>query len=113
MNKTKGIVEAAFDYNRKIENIKRQNAQQATLRERIEAIEARLTPPGAQSDVETFGARLRRLRPGTLRDMAKGVGISVPFLSDLENNKRTPSAATLHRLARTLGVSMDYLWTGE
>lgn len=84
-----------------------------TIRERVAALERRLTPPQTQSEAETFGERVRRLRTGTLRDLAKQIGISPAFLSDLENNKRTPGADTLHRLAKALGVSMDFLWTGK
>lgn len=84
-----------------------------TLSQRVEALERRLTPPRTQSEAETFGERIRRLRTGTLRALASQASISPAFLSDLENNKRTPGADTLHRLAQALGVSMDYLWTGK
>lgn len=85
-----------------------------SILKRIEALEYRLTPPTDQSDAETFGARLRRLRTSfSLRSLAEQVSISPAFLSDLENNKRTPGADTLCKLAQALGVSMDFLWTGK
>jgi len=83
---------------------------------RIEALERRLTPPKEPGATETFGARLRRLRQNanlSQGEMIPDVGISKAYLSDLENDKRTPGAEVLHGLARKLGVSMDFLWTGE
>jgi len=40
-------------------------------------------------------------------------GLSKSFLSDLENGKRSISASNLLDVARTLGVSLDYLMTGK
>ena len=40
-------------------------------------------------------------------------GISKGFLSDLENDKRSVSAVNLLDIARALGVSLDFLMTGE
>jgi DNA-binding XRE family transcriptional regulator len=84
--------------------------------ERIEAIERKLTPPKESSPTIGFGRRLLRLREDaglTQAGLIARVGISKGFMSELENGKRMPSAQTLYRLARQLGVSMDYLWTGE
>jgi transcriptional regulator with XRE-family HTH domain len=71
--------------------------------------------PTFDPELATFAAalRTRRHRQGlTLRDLGRDCGRSLGFLSDLENGKREPSAATLERLADVLGVTMDELWRG-
>lgn len=45
--------------------------------------------------------------------VAVKAGISKGFLSDLENGKRSISAENLLDLARVLGLSLDYIMTGE
>ena len=56
----------------------------------------------------------RRLELGWTQDqLCTKAGLSKSFLSDLENGKRSISASNLLELARTLGVSLDYLMTGE
>jgi ribosome-binding protein aMBF1 (putative translation factor) len=83
---------------------------------RIEAIERRLTPPRTPTSAVSFGSRLRDLRFNkglSQTELINKVGISKGYLSDLENDKRTPGADVLYKLARELGVSMDYLWTGK
>jgi len=87
-----------------------------TLLERVDALERRLMPPAESSKIATFGERLRRLRHDadlSQSELIIAVGISKGFLSDLENDKRCPGADVLCKLARRLGVSMDYLWTGK
>jgi y4mF family transcriptional regulator len=49
----------------------------------------------------------------TQEQLAQKAGISKSFLSELENGKRSVSADNLLDLARTLGVSLDYLMTGR
>lgn len=86
-----------------------------TVLQRIEALERSLTPPQAPSTA-SFGSRLRHLRTSkglSQSELVIKVGISKGFLSDLENDKRTPGADTLCKLAQELGVSMDFLWTGK
>lgn len=64
----------------------------------------------------TVGERIRRLRMElgwTQDELAQKAGISKSFLSDLENGKRSVGAETLLDLGRSLGVSLDYLMTGE
>ena len=64
----------------------------------------------------TVGERIkaRRLELGwTQEELCKKAGISTGFLSDLENKKRSVSAATLLDIARVLSLSLDYLMTGE
>lgn len=87
-----------------------------SLSQRIEAIERILKPPQTPNAAISFGSRLRKLREAegmSQADLCGKVGISKGFLSDLENERRTPGADKLHKLAQALGVSMDYLWTGK
>ena len=62
-----------------------------------------------------FGRRVAECRDRlgwTQRRLADEAQLSVPFVSDLENGKRTPGADALLRLAEALGVTMDYLVKG-
>ena len=59
-----------------------------------------------------LGERLRELREAadiSLRELAKDVGISAPFLSDVELGRRFPSDDILAKLAKSLKVSLDDL----
>src|SRR5688500_24337 len=61
----------------------------------------------------TLGSRLRQARLQanlSLREMARQLGVSPSFVSQLENGKSQPSVATLYSLAQLLGVSMDRLF---
>ena len=60
------------------------------------------------------GSKRRRLEIGWTQDQlcTKG-GFSKSFLSELENGKRSVSAANLLDIARTLNVSLDFLMTGK
>ena len=63
-----------------------------------------------------FGARIRTRRNGldwSQEELARRAGISKGFLSDVENGKRGIRAETLLDLARVLGLSIDFLMTGE
>lgn len=76
----------------------------------------------AVSDVEStppvevgvnLGSRLReaRLRSGlTLREVARQLGVSASFVSQLENGKSQPSVVTLYSLTQLLGVSIDQMF---
>jgi y4mF family transcriptional regulator len=58
--------------------------------------------------------RERRAELGWTQDqLAQKAGISKSFLSDLENGKRSVGANNLLDIARALGVSLDFLMTGE
>ena len=58
--------------------------------------------------------KTRRLELEWTQDqLAQKAGISKSFLSDLENGKRSVGAENLLDIARALGVSIDYLMTGE
>lgn len=56
----------------------------------------------------------RRAELGWTQDqLAQKAGLSKSFLSDLENGKRSVGAENLLEIARALGVSIDFLMTGE
>jgi transcriptional regulator with XRE-family HTH domain len=60
----------------------------------------------------SLGQRLHELRDRadlSLRELAKKVGISGPFLSDIELGRRFPSEEILAKLARALNVPLDDL----
>lgn len=60
----------------------------------------------------TFGEGLRAARQAhgySLRDLGKLVGVSPPFLSDVENDRRVPSEGVLARIAGALGLPYDAL----
>ena len=62
------------------------------------------------------GARLRDLRllAGlSQRELGRRTGLSNSFLSEVENGRRGLGAASLLRLCRVLGASMDWVMTGE
>jgi transcriptional regulator with XRE-family HTH domain len=66
--------------------------------------------------MQTVGERVksRRLELGLSQDaLAEKAGISKSFLSDLENGRRSIGAETLLDLGRAMGVSLDFLMTGE
>ena len=48
----------------------------------------------------------------SLAEMARGSGLSVGFLCDLENGRRSPSADTLWKLARYFDVPVAYFFKG-
>jgi DNA-binding XRE family transcriptional regulator len=65
---------------------------------------------------ETFPERLKRLR--TTRRMTQAtlggrIGACDKSVSLWELGKRAPGADTLALMARTFGVTMDYLWWGK
>lgn len=87
-----------------------------TLEQRVAALERVLKPLPDKREDESFGDRLRsarKMRHLTMDELCGDVGISKGFLSDLENGKRELGAGTLYRLARRLGFTMEYLWTGK
>jgi transcriptional regulator with XRE-family HTH domain len=60
----------------------------------------------------SLGQRLRELRDKadlSLRELAKIIGISPPFISDIELGRRFPSEEILKKLARALDVSLEDL----
>jgi len=60
----------------------------------------------------TLGQRLRELRDKadlSLRELAKRIGVTSPFLSDIELGRRFPSEEILAKLAGALNVSLEDL----
>lgn len=57
-------------------------------------------------------ASIRGQRGWGQRELAKRAGISVTFLSELENDKRAVRSDTLLRLADALGASIDFILRG-
>src|SRR3954453_13987215 len=63
----------------------------------------------------TVGRRIaacREARGWTQKRLADESDLSVPFLSDVENDKRAIGSDGLLRLADALGASLDYLMKG-
>lgn len=61
---------------------------------------------------ETLGDRVRGARVAagwSLRDLAKQVGKTPSYLSDIENDRRVPSEDTLQGLSQILGLDFDEL----
>lgn len=58
-------------------------------------------------------AQLREKRGWTQRELAESAGMSVTFLSEIENGKRNVSSEMLLRLADALNASLDYLLRGS
>jgi transcriptional regulator with XRE-family HTH domain len=66
--------------------------------------------------MENLGVRLKRARQKSglsLREVARQLGVSPSFVSQMENGKSTPSVATLYSMAQLLDVSIDELFSGE
>jgi len=60
----------------------------------------------------SLGQRIHELRDKadlSLRGLAKRIGISSPYLSDIELGRRFPSEEILAKLARALNVPLDDL----
>src|SRR5207344_1991889 len=58
--------------------------------------------------------RIERQRSGlSLREVARQLGVSPSFVSQLENGKSQPSVATLYSIAQLLDVSIDELFATE
>lgn len=49
----------------------------------------------------------------TQKDFASKIGLSRSYLGDLENNRKSPSADTITKLSKSLGVSEAYLFSGK
>jgi transcriptional regulator with XRE-family HTH domain len=64
--------------------------------------------------VKTLGQRIRELREErdlSLRELAKKLGVSAAFLSDIELDRRHPSDRVLVKIAQLLNTSVDELRT--
>jgi transcriptional regulator with XRE-family HTH domain/quercetin dioxygenase-like cupin family protein len=78
------------------------------------------TPPSQQGQEAgpgvNLGLRLRVARQQSgqsLRELARRLGVSPSFLSQIENGKAQPSVATLYSMAQVLEVSIDHLFVDE
>jgi transcriptional regulator with XRE-family HTH domain len=63
-----------------------------------------------------LGEKIRELRlkrGNTLRQVGEMTGLSVPLLSQVENNAVSPPVATLLRIARALEVGISYFFREE
>ena len=62
-----------------------------------------------------LGQRIQAARRGkgwTQEDLAHHAGLDFSYLNQLENGKRNPSLATLHKIATALGVTLKDLIPG-
>jgi transcriptional regulator with XRE-family HTH domain len=69
-----------------------------------------------QEPIMNLGGRLKRLREQkglSVRGLARELGFSPSFVSQIENGKSQPSVATLYSLSQLLGVSIDELFASE
>jgi transcriptional regulator with XRE-family HTH domain len=72
--------------------------------------------PSAIEPLVGLGIRLKRVRERSgksLREVARQLGVSASFVSQLENGKSQPSVATLYSLTQLLGVSVDELFAAD
>ena len=63
-----------------------------------------------------FGDRIRERRKSlqiTQDDLANALGVTPQHISFIEQGKGSPSLTLLPRLAKELGVSVDYLLSGK
>ncbi|MFE3150437.1 helix-turn-helix domain-containing protein [Streptomyces sp. NPDC059218] len=71
----------------------------------------------SEADTPLVGPGIRRRRRAlemTLAEVAGRAGLSVPFLSQIENGRSRPSMGSLHRIADALGTSaVQLLSTAE
>lgn len=63
-----------------------------------------------------FGKRVHERRKAmgmTQAQLRRKTALSCGFISDVENEKRQVSAASLYLIAKALGVGMEELFTGK
>ncbi|MGN6609216.1 MAG: helix-turn-helix domain-containing protein [Jatrophihabitans sp.] len=88
--------------------------------------DAAVSPDPTEADTEeggqphepvgTLGVRLKRQRERSgmsLREVARQLGVSPAFVSQVERGKSQPSVATLYSLAQLLDVSIDELFAAD
>jgi transcriptional regulator with XRE-family HTH domain len=66
--------------------------------------------------MDTTGARVRYLREArgwTQERLAQEAGVSKSFISEVEHDRRNPSAEKLLEIANVLGASLDFIMKGE
>ncbi|MCM1006669.1 MAG: helix-turn-helix domain-containing protein [Ruminococcus flavefaciens] len=57
-------------------------------------------------------SHIRKARGFSQKKLANLVGISIQFLSDIENNKKSMTVKTLKHIAESLNVTTDYIIYG-
>ena len=65
-----------------------------------------------KSEAEKLGENLKRIRTEkdiSQVDVARSLGVSRGFVSNIESGKTNPTLATIARLANAVGVSSDEL----
>jgi len=65
-----------------------------------------------KSESEKLGENLKRIRTAngiSQGDIARYLEVSRGFISNIENGKTNPTLATIVRLAKAVGVSVDKL----
>lgn len=65
-----------------------------------------------QSASERLGKNLKQIRESkglTQGDIAKELGVSRGYISNIENGKMNPTLATIENIAKAIKVSMDEL----
>ena len=65
-----------------------------------------------KSEAKRLGENLKRIRTEkdiTQSDIAKSLGVSRGFVSNIENGKTNPTLATIAKVAEVLGVSSSEL----
>jgi transcriptional regulator with XRE-family HTH domain len=66
--------------------------------------------------MNTLGKRVkwaRLLRDLEQKDLAKQAGLTIPYMSQIENDHVNPRADVVVRLAQVLNVSTDFLLLGK
>ncbi|MEG2342465.1 MAG: helix-turn-helix domain-containing protein [Bacilli bacterium] len=64
-------------------------------------------------NVSTKLKSLRKENKLTLKELSAKSGVSVSFISDIENMRRKPSIDTLETLSKALGVSINVFFGNE
>jgi len=65
------------------------------------------------NEAKKLGDNLKRIRTEkgvSQADIAKSLGVSRGFVSNIENGKRNPTLSTISRLAEALNVSTEELF---
>ena len=64
----------------------------------------------------SIGKRIRKRRQElklTQENLARALGLTPQHISGIEQDKRSPSLASLAKLAEELGVTIDFIVTGK
>ena len=75
-----------------------------------------MSQANSRSDAKGMGRRIAELREArgwTQKELSDRAGLSVTFLSEVENGRRNVSSGILLRIADVLDTTMDYLARGS